>query len=121
MPAQKPVLAVLEDLFFTVKINDAAKRAGLTPRFLKSEVDVLQQAKDGAALIVVDLTFKGVDPIALVQKLKADEATRNIDVIGYLPHVDGEGKQAAQEAGYDMVLAKSAFSTNLPQLMKRHA
>ena len=37
----KKVLAVLEDLFFTVKINEAAKRAGLPITFVKSEQDVL--------------------------------------------------------------------------------
>ena len=41
----KKVLAVLEDLFFTVKINEAAKRAGLPITFVKSEQDVLEQAK----------------------------------------------------------------------------
>jgi hypothetical protein len=35
--------------------------------------------------------------------------------------VQGELKQAAQEAGCYMVLARSAFSQNLSQIMKRHA
>jgi len=42
---QKNVLAVIEDLFFTVKINEAAKHAGLTAKFVKSEIDALEQAK----------------------------------------------------------------------------
>jgi hypothetical protein len=37
----KKVLAVLEDLFFTVKINESAKRAGLSITFVKSEHDAL--------------------------------------------------------------------------------
>ena len=32
-------------LFFTVKIHEAAKRAGLPIEFLKSEIDVLLRAK----------------------------------------------------------------------------
>jgi hypothetical protein len=35
--------------------------------------------------------------------------------------VQGELKQRAHEAGADMVMARSAFSTNLPQILKRHA
>jgi hypothetical protein len=35
--------------------------------------------------------------------------------------VQGELKQQAQEAGCDMVLARSAFSQNLPVILKRHA
>jgi hypothetical protein len=41
-------------------------------------------------------------------------------VIGYLSHVQGELKQKAHEAGCDMVLARSAFSQNLPNLLRRH-
>ena len=117
----KKVLAVLEDLFFTVKINEAAKRAGLGITFVKSEHDVLDQAKLQPALIIVDMNFQGVDPLNLIRKLKADENTKRINLVGYLSHIQGELKQQAQEAGCDMVLARSAFSQNLPQLLKRHS
>ena len=121
MQEPKQVLAVLEDLFFTVKINESAKRAGLGIAFLKSEHDVLEQAKLHPALIIVDLNFQGIDPLNLIRKLKAGEHTRNISLIGYLSHIQGELKQQAQETGCDMVLARSAFSQNLPQILKRHA
>jgi PleD family two-component response regulator len=117
----KQVLAVLEDLFFTVKINEAAKQAGLAIAFLKSEHDVLEQAKNQPALIIVDLNFQAVDPLNLIRKLKADENTSRINLVGYLSHVQGELKQQAQEAGCNMVLARSAFSQNLPQILKRHS
>jgi hypothetical protein len=35
--------------------------------------------------------------------------------------VQGELKQKAHETGCDMVLARSAFSQNLQQIMKRHS
>ena len=117
----KKVLAVLEDLFFTVKINESAKRAGLGISFVKSEHDVLEQAKHKPALIILDLNFHGVDALRLIRKLKSDEHTKGISVIGYLSHIQGELKQQAQEAGCNMVLARSAFSQNLPQILKRHA
>ncbi|HEY7336826.1 MAG TPA: response regulator [Bryobacteraceae bacterium] len=117
----KKVLAVLEDLFFTVKINESAKRAGLPVEFVKSERDVLEKAKGQPALIIIDLNYAGVDSLKLVQKLKSESDTRKISVLGYLSHVQGELKQKAQEAGCNMVLARSAFSQNLPQILKRHA
>jgi CheY-like chemotaxis protein len=117
----KKVLAVLEDLFFTVKINEAAKRAGLPITFVKSEHDVLEQAKSQPALIILDINFQGIDPLNLIRKLKADEQTKRINLIGYLSHVQGELKLQAQEAGCDMVLPRSAFSQNLPQILKRHS
>jgi CheY-like chemotaxis protein len=117
----KKVLAVLEDLFFTVKINEAAKQAGLPITFVKSQHDVLEQAKQQPALIIVDMNFQGVDPLVLIRKLKADDATKRINLVGYLSHIQGELKQQAQEAGCDIVLARSAFSQNLPQILKRHS
>ena len=117
----KKVLAVLEDLFFTVKINESAKRVGVGIAFLKSEHDVLEQAKQHPALIIVDLNFQGIDPLVLIRKLKADDQTKSINLVGYLSHIQGELKQQAQEAGCNMVLARSAFSQNLPQILKRHS
>lgn len=119
--ATKKILAVVEDLFFTVKINEAAKRSGLSVMFVKSERDALDQAAEHPALIILDLNFAGVEPVALIQKLKGNPALQKINLLGYVSHVQGELKQAAQAAGCDMVLARSAFSQNLPQIMKRHA
>ena len=121
MPESKKVLAVLEDLFFTVKINESAKRAGLGITFVKSEHDVLEQARNQPALIILDLNFTGIEPLKLIQKLKSDEHTKGINLLAYVSHVQGELKQQAQEAGCNMVLARSAFSQNLPQILKRHA
>ncbi|HEY1753865.1 MAG TPA: response regulator [Bryobacteraceae bacterium] len=117
----KAVLAVLEDLFFTVKINEAAKRAGLPVEFLKSEIDVLLRAKTQPSLIIIDLNFQGVDALKLVGELKADAETKDINLLGYLSHVQGELKLKAQEAGCNMVLPRSAFSQSLPQILRRYA
>jgi CheY-like chemotaxis protein len=65
------------------------------------------------------LNFHGIDPLALIRKLKADDLTKSINLVGYLSHIQGELKQQAQEAGCNMVLARSAFSQSLPQILKR--
>ena len=72
----KKVLAVLEDLFFTVKINESAKRAGLPAQFVKSEKDALDKAAEQPAVIILDLNFAGIDPVGLIKKLKADDVAR---------------------------------------------
>jgi CheY-like chemotaxis protein len=117
----KKILAVLDDLFFMVKIKESAKQAGLPIEFLKTEVDVLQQAKTHPALIIFDLNYRGVDALKLIESLKADHATQGISLIGYLSHVQGELKVQAQQAGCNAVLPRSAFSQNLSQILKRHA
>jgi PleD family two-component response regulator len=123
MQKQEPkrVLAVVSDLFFSVKLMEAAKRAGMTLEFVKEPEALLEKARLKPSLIIFDLNFDAVDPLSIIPRLKADQATRSVSLIGYLSHVQGELKQKAHEAGCDMVLARSAFSQNLPQIFKRHS
>lgn len=117
----KKVLAVIEDLFFTVKINESAKHAGLTAEFVKSEVDAIERAKLQPAVIVIDLNCASIDPLRLIGELKSMPELREINLLGFVSHVQGELKQKAQEAGCNMVLARSAFSQNMQQIFKRYA
>ena len=117
----KKVLAAVGDLFFAVKIGDAVKRAGLSLEFAKDDKDVLTKAKENPTLIIFDLNYPNVQALKVIAKLKANAETRAISLIGFVSHVQGELKQQAQEAGCDMVLARSAFSQNLPQILKRHS
>ncbi|MCC7498700.1 MAG: response regulator [Bryobacterales bacterium] len=116
----KKILAAVDDLFFSVKIGDTAKRAGMSVEFVKSDKDLLDKAKEKPTLIIVDLNFAAVQPIKVIGKLKANTETKPISLIGFLSHIQAELKQKAIEAGCNMVLAKSAFSSNLPQILKRH-
>jgi PleD family two-component response regulator len=119
---KKKILAVVEDLMFTVKISDAAKRAGLEVEFVKSERDVIEKAtQEKPLLIILDLNFNAVQPLKLISTMKSDGEMKQISVIGYLSHVHGELKQQAQEAGANIVMARSAFSQNLQQILKRHS
>lgn len=118
---EKKVLAVVNDLFFSVKITDAAKRAGMPVEFVKDEKEVLTKAKTKPTLIIFDLNFEHVQPLKLISKIKGSSDLKGVSLIGYLSHVQGELKQKAQEAGCDMVMARSAFSQNLPQILKRHS
>ena len=120
-PDRKKVLAVVGDLMFTVKINEAARRSGLQVDFVKSEKDALEKAKEQPLLVILDLNSGAVQPLKLIAKLKGSAETKAISVLGFISHLDAELKQKAQEAGCDMVMARSAFSQNLPMILKRHA
>jgi len=123
MPKQeaKRVLAVVNDLFFSVKISEAARRNGLALEFVKESREVLEKAKTKPSLIVFDLNFEAVDPLKLISKLKSNAETKGVSLIGYLSHLQSELKVQAQDAGCDMVLARSAFSQNMLVIFKRHA
>jgi CheY-like chemotaxis protein len=120
-PSTRKIVAVLDDLFFQVKIHEAAKRAGLPIEFVKSETDTIDRAKLAPELIILDLNCGAVNAVDLITKLKGSDETKGVDIIGFVSHVQGELKQQAQQAGYNMVLARSAFSLNLPQILKRHS
>lgn len=123
MPNQgkKKILAVLDDLFFRVKISDAAKRLGLEVDFLNQENDVMERAKAQPLVIIIDLNVNSLHPLKLISALKSSAETKAVSILGFVSHVQGELKQKAHEAGCDMVMARSAFSQNLPQILKRHA
>ena len=118
---QKQVLAVVSDLFFSVKITEAAKRTGLDLEFVKDPGQLLEKAKSKPSLIIFDLNFEAVNPVDLISKLKATPDTKGISLIGYLSHVQVDLKQQAQDAGCDMVLPRSSFSQNMSQIFKRHS
>jgi CheY-like chemotaxis protein len=123
MQRQEPkrILAVVADLFFSVKLADAAKRSGLVLELVRDPVEALEKARRKPALIILDLNFEAVQPLDLIARLKSSPETKGIAVIGYVSHVQGELKRQAHEAGCDTVLARSAFSQSIPQIFKRHS
>jgi CheY-like chemotaxis protein len=120
-PRSKKVLAAVTDVFFSVKINETAKRFGLQVEFVKNTEDLMAKALENPALLVIDLNASAFDAIDVIGKLKGAPETKPISIIGFLSHVQGELKLQAHQAGADMVLPKSTFSVNLPQIFRRHA
>jgi PleD family two-component response regulator len=119
--ANKTVLAVVSDLFFSAKITEAAKRAGVALEYVTNEKDLLEKAKSHPTLIIFDLNFDAVHPLRLISKLKGNAELKGISLLGYLSHVQADLKMKAQETGCDMVMPRSAFSMNLGQILRRHA
>ena len=117
----KTVLAVVNDLFFSVKISEAAKRAGLALEFVKDSGEVIEKAKGKPSLIVFDLNFEAVDPLKLITTLKASAETKSVSLLGYLNHLQSDLKAQALGAGCNMVLARSAFTQNMLMIFRRHA
>jgi len=72
------------------------------------------------SLIIFDLNNANAKPLTLIPKLKA-KLKRGTSIIGFLSHIQGDLKAKAIEAGCDTVMPRSAFSQNLPNLLRRHA
>ena len=111
MPSK--IIAILNDLMFTVRITDAAKRAGVQVDIAKSADEAIRKAP-GAGAVFLDLNFAGPD---IIRRLKSDEQTRSIPLIGFVSHVAADVIAQAREAGCDTVLARSAFVSRLTELL----
>jgi ActR/RegA family two-component response regulator len=114
----------IEDLFFLAKIQESSKKLGIKVGFLKNEKDALAKfidvaEQDRPSLIVFDLNNANAKPLTLIPKLRS-KLKKGTSIIGFLSHLQGDLKVKAVEAGCDMVMPRSAFSQNLPNLMRRH-
>jgi CheY-like chemotaxis protein len=110
------ILGVVSDLMFTVKIQDAAKRAGVQAKFVSSHQYALEKLKDNPAMVILDLNFDLAEPVGLIGAIKA----AGIPTLGYLSHVQTELKRKAEEAGCDSVVPRSTFSQKLPELIGKY-
>ena len=110
------VVVVMNDLFFSAKINDVAKQLGMTAVFVKDKAVALEQFKSKPALVILDLNCASADPIDLIRAAK--EAA--IPSVGFVSHVQVDLKQKAQDAGCDTVVARSVFAQQVLELMKQH-
>ncbi len=117
----KKVVAVLNDLFFRVKIQEAAKRAGVELVIVQSQGEALAQAKDQPVVMILDLNDMKAEPLSTIERLKGDKETRNISLLGYVSHIQTDLIQSARERGCDVVMARSAFSQNLLKLLSRYS
>jgi CheY-like chemotaxis protein len=117
------IFAFVDDLFFLAKIQEVARKLNVKVEFMKTEKELAEHMESNGeekpSLIIFDLNNAGAKPLSLIPKLKS-KLKRGTSIIGFLSHVQGDLKLKAQEAGCDMVLPRSAFSQNLPQLLRRH-
>jgi CheY-like chemotaxis protein len=114
------IVAVVTDLMFTVKIQDAAKRAGMEVTFVKSKEGALAEARGNPAVIILDLNTTSLDPLELITQLKSDRELSKIRLLGYVSHVQSDLIHAAKDKGCDTVVARSSFSQNLPDILSRY-
>ena len=121
--ANSRIFAFIEDLFFMAKIQETARKLNVKVEFVKTDKDMAdkleQNGDEKPSLIIFDLNNNSVKPLTLIPKLKS-KLKKGTSIIGFLSHVQGDLKQKAHEVGCDMVLPRSAFSQNLPQLLRRH-
>jgi CheY-like chemotaxis protein len=108
------VIALMDDLFFQMKLAETAKHLGLEVK-VATNPDALDGLLDPAPkLAIVDLNARN-QPLAAIQRLRT--ASKDLRIVGFLSHVQRDLAAQAQKAGCDEVLPRSAFSQNLAGIL----
>ena len=112
------VLCVVDDLMFSVKISTAAKALGTSVYFERNADQVLSRIRQQQpSLVIFDLNSAKLRPLDVIAAMKNDPALRHIRTLGYAAHVQADVIAAARAGGIDEVLARSAFSDRLGQIL----
>jgi PleD family two-component response regulator len=112
------VVAAVEDLLFRSKISETANTLGVEALFPRSPKRLVEKIHESPPdLLVLDLNSARFEPLQLLKQLKSDEASRGVPVVGFLSHVNKDLAVAARESGCDRVVARSAFTKDLPEIL----
>jgi len=108
------VVALMDDLFFQMKLAETAKHLGVEVKVAATAEALLPLLDPAPKLLIVDLNSRS-QPIATIQRLRADK--NGVRVIAFLSHVQTELAAQARAAGCDEVLPRSAFTQNLAAIL----
>jgi PleD family two-component response regulator len=112
------IVCAIDDLFFSIKISTAAKQLGADVYFERLRDKVLPTIRERRpSLVIFDLNSSRLAPMAAIAAIKADPELREVKTLGYVSHVDSDAIAAARHAGIDQVLARSAFTDRLGEIL----
>jgi DNA-binding NarL/FixJ family response regulator len=112
-----PVVALISDLMMQSQVGGAALRVGVELQIAGSESQLIEKAAAGdVGLVLVDLSHPGINPERVMQQLKPllSEAVRTV---AFGPHVHKLLLEAAIAAGFDAVLSRGQFHSQMDQVL----
>jgi DNA-binding NarL/FixJ family response regulator len=114
------ILCIVDDLMFATKISTAAKAVRAQVAFERVAANVLPRIRaERPALVIFDLNSTRLQPMDTIAAIKGDVDVRGTRTLGYVSHVQADVIAAARAAGCDEVLARSAFSEKLGDILTR--
>jgi CheY-like chemotaxis protein len=113
MPDQPLVIALCPDLMMRSRIESGLEIAGYRLRVVGGPTRLAEALADETpACLLIDLEA-GDDAIALINRLRTDDATRDIPLAAFAGHTNVDLLDDARQAGADPVVARgqAAIST----------
>lgn len=112
------ILCVVDDLLFSVKIKTAAKNLGVDVYFERTAERVVPSITEKQpALVIFDLDGARLRPLDVIAAMKADPSLKAIPTLAFVSHVHADAIEAARARGVDQVLARSAFTAQLGEIL----
>ena len=112
-------LLLVDDLFFSVQLENAARAVGLEPVNGPGPKLAATLADADLRLVVLDLALWAQPWAQALAQVRA--ARPDVPVLAYGPHVDVETRRAAQAQGATRVVTKQQLVADLPGLLRRYA
>jgi predicted metal-dependent hydrolase len=141
---QPIIVGFVADLMFTTRIENVARRLGFQMKWIESAATLAAVSDQPAsvrpgeslvgpsgelfrrlsdwqpALLLFDLGNEAIPWQKWLPRLKSSPATRRIPILCYGSHVDVETMTEAKRLGADAVLARSRFTSDMPNLLQKY-
>lgn len=117
---QREIVFICRDLLFTSKVTGTGKLLGLPVTVCPGVAAVAARftAAPGVAGVIIDLG--GITNLEELTELRS-RFPAPVRMVAFGSHVDTAQLEAASAAGCDMVLPRSAFTRDLPDIMRLFA
>lgn len=108
------VVALMDDLFFQMKVAETAKHLGLELKVAANGDALLGLLEPAPNMVIVDLNARS-QPLAAIERLRAVQ--KDLRVVGFLSHMQRDLAAQAEAAGCNEVMPRSAFTQNLAAIL----
>jgi CheY-like chemotaxis protein len=108
------IVAMMDDLFFQMKVAETAKQLGLELKVAANGDALVGLLEPAPKLVIIDLNARQ-QPIEVIERIRAEK--NGVRVLGFLSHVQTDLAARAREAGCDEVMPRSAFTQNLARIL----
>ena len=108
------VVALMDDLFFQMKVAETAKHVGLELKVAANGDALLALMEPAPKLVIIDLNARS-NPVQAIERIRAGK--NDVRVVAFLSHVQTELAAQARNAGCDEVMPRSAFTQNLAAIL----
>src|SRR5690349_18236704 len=118
MTSNNNVAILVDDMFFASKINSTAAERGRKIERVTTREQLEALSTNPPALVIVDLNSDRQDPVDAIRFLKSSPDLRDVPITAFVSHVQTDLIRTAQAAGCDYVLARSAFTQMLGEILE---